>query len=70
MDDWWKRGVIYQIYPLSFQDTNGDGKGDLQGIRQRLDYLAWLGVDAVWLSHIFPSPMMHSSRTRTAAISG
>jgi alpha-glucosidase len=57
MDDWWKRGVIYQIYPLSFQDTNGDGKGDLQGIRRRLDYLAWLGVDAVWLSPIFPSPM-------------
>ncbi len=57
MHDWWKRGVIYQIYPLSFQDTNGDGKGDLHGIRQRLDYLAWLGVGAVWLSPIFPSPM-------------
>jgi len=57
MDDWWKRGVIYQIYPLSYQDTNGDGKGDLQGIRRRLDYLAGLGIDAVWLSPIFPSPM-------------
>ena len=57
MNDWWKRGVIYQIYPLSFQDSNGDGKGDLQGIRRRLDYLVWLGVDAVWLSPIFPSPM-------------
>jgi len=57
MHDWWKRSVIYQIYPLSFQDTDGDGKGDLQGIRQRLDYLASLGVGAVWLSPIFPSPM-------------
>ena len=47
MHDWWKRSVIYQIYPLSFQDTNGDGKGDLQGIRERLDYLASLGVGAV-----------------------
>jgi hypothetical protein len=57
MDDWWKRGVIYQIYPLSFQDTNGDGKGDLRGIRRRLDYLQWLGIDAVWVSPIYPSPM-------------
>ena len=54
---WWRRGVVYQIYPLSFQDSDGDGKGDLNGIRQRLDYLAWLGVDAVWLSPIYPSPM-------------
>ena len=46
---WWQRGIVYQIYPLSFQDSNGDGKGDLNGIRQRLDYLAWLGVDAVWV---------------------
>ncbi|HEX2134419.1 MAG TPA: alpha-amylase, partial [Microvirga sp.] len=42
---WWKRGIVYQIYPRSFQDTNGDGIGDLQGICRRLDYLAWLGVD-------------------------
>src|SRR3954453_1085647 len=54
---WWKRGVIYQIYPRSFQDTDRDGVGDLQGIRQRLDYLAWLGVDAIWISPIYPSPM-------------
>ena len=54
---WWKRGIVYQIYPRSFQDSNGDGIGDLKGIRQRLDYLAWLGVDAVWISPVFPSPM-------------
>ena len=54
---WWERGVIYQIYPRSFQDSDGDGVGDLQGIEQRLDYLAELGVDAIWLSPIFPSPM-------------
>ena len=54
---WWERGVIYQIYPRSFQDSDGDGVGDLRGIAQRLDYLAGLGVDAIWLSPIFPSPM-------------
>lgn len=54
---WWKRGIVYQIYPRSFQDSNGDGIGDLKGIRQRLDYLAWLGVDAIWISPIFTSPM-------------
>jgi alpha-glucosidase len=54
---WWQRGVIYQIYPRSFQDSNGDGVGDLPGILSRLDYLEWLGVDAVWLSPIYPSPM-------------
>jgi alpha-glucosidase len=54
---WWKRGVVYQIYPRSFQDTNGDGIGDLKGICRRLDYLAWLGVDAVWISPIYTSPM-------------
>lgn len=54
---WWQKGIIYQIYPRSFQDSNGDGIGDLSGILQRLDYLTWLGVDAVWLSPIFPSPM-------------
>ncbi|HEX2138378.1 MAG TPA: alpha-amylase family glycosyl hydrolase [Woeseiaceae bacterium] len=56
-DQWWKHGVIYQIYPRSFQDSNGDGIGDLRGIIERLDYLAWLGVDAVWISPIYPSPM-------------
>jgi alpha-glucosidase len=54
---WWKRGVVYQIYPRSFQDSDGDGIGDLKGITRRLDYLAWLGVDAVWLSPFYPSPM-------------
>jgi alpha-glucosidase len=54
---WWKHGVIYQIYPRSFQDTDGDGVGDLKGINERLDYLSWLGVDAIWISPIYPSPM-------------
>ena len=54
---WWQPAVVYQIYPRSFQDSNGDGIGDLPGITQRLDYLAWLGVDAIWLSPIFRSPM-------------
>ena len=57
MTVWWKRGVIYQIYPRSFQDTNGDGIGDLKGITARLDYLTWLGIDAIWISPIYPSPM-------------
>jgi alpha-glucosidase len=54
---WWRGGVIYQIYPRSFQDTNGDGIGDLPGATQRLDHIAALGVDAVWLSPFFRSPM-------------
>jgi alpha-glucosidase len=54
---WWQRGIIYQIYPRSFMDSNGDGIGDLGGIRSKLDYLEWLGVDAVWISPIYPSPM-------------
>ena len=54
---WWQHGVVYQIYPRSFQDSNGDGIGDLPGIISRLDYLQWLGVTAVWLSPIYPSPM-------------
>ena len=54
---WWKHGIIYQIYPRSFLDTNGDGIGDLDGIIKRLDYLVWLGVDAIWISPIYPSPM-------------
>ena len=55
--DWWRGGVIYQIYPRSFQDSNGDGIGDLAGIVQRLPYLAELGVDAIWISPFFKSPM-------------
>jgi alpha-glucosidase len=54
---WWERGIIYQIYPRSFMDSNGDGVGDLGGIRNKLDYLQWLGVDAIWISPIYPSPM-------------
>ena len=54
---WWERGIIYQIYPRSFLDSNGDGIGDLAGIRSKLDYLEWIGVDAIWISPIYPSPM-------------
>ena len=54
---WWQDAVVYQIYPRSFQDSNGDGVGDLAGIESRLDHLAWLGVDALWLSPIYPSPL-------------
>jgi alpha-glucosidase len=54
---WWQEAVIYQIYPRSFQDSDGDGIGDLRGIERRLDHLAWLGVDALWMSPIYPSPM-------------
>ena len=54
---WWQTGVIYQIYPRSFADASGDGTGDLRGIVGRLDYLEWLGVDAVWLSSFYSSPM-------------
>ena len=54
---WWKQGVVYQIYPRSFQDSNGDGIGDLRGIIARLDYLKWLGVKSIWISPFYPSPM-------------
>jgi alpha-glucosidase len=54
---WWQTGIIYQIYPNSFQDSNGDGIGDMAGITRRLDYLAWLGIDAIWISPCFPSPL-------------
>ncbi|MBT3712214.1 MAG: alpha-amylase, partial [Anaerolineae bacterium] len=53
---WWRDGIIYQIYPRSFYDTNGNGLGDLAGITARLDYLADLGVDALWLSPFYPPP--------------
>jgi alpha-glucosidase len=54
---WWSEAVVYQVYPRSFADGNGDGVGDLAGLRSRLEHLAWLGVDAIWLSPIYRSPM-------------
>ncbi|XWK71039.1 alpha-glucosidase [Tunturiibacter gelidiferens] len=55
---WWKHAVLYEIYPRSFQDSNGDGIGDLNGISQRLDYLKSLGVDAIWIAPMYPSPQV------------
>ncbi|NNF91853.1 MAG: alpha-glucosidase, partial [Boseongicola sp.] len=55
-NEWWRHAVIYQVYPRSFQDDNGDGVGDLAGITRRLDHIASLGVDVVWLSPVFTSP--------------
>ena len=55
---WWRGAVIYQIYPRSFLDTDGDGVGDLRGIIERLDYVAGLGVDAIWIAPFFRSPMV------------
>ena len=54
---WWDGAVIYQLMPRSFSDANGDGIGDLQGLQNRLPYLRWLGVDAIWLTPIYPSPL-------------
>jgi len=53
---WWKESVVYQIYPISFKDSNGDGVGDLRGILSKLDYLQDLGVDVVWICPIYQSP--------------
>lgn len=57
MSEWWRGAVVYQVYPRSFADSNGDGVGDLPGLLGRLDYIAGLGVDAVWISPFYPSPM-------------
>ena len=54
--DWWRRGVLYQVYPRSYSDADGDGNGDLAGLRARLDHLEWLGIDGIWLSPTMPSP--------------
>ena len=56
-EDWWRSSTVYQIYPRSFQDSDGDGTGDLAGITARLDHLVDLGVDAFWLSPVYRSPM-------------
>jgi oligo-1,6-glucosidase len=53
---WWKESVVYEIYPRSFNDSNGDGVGDLPGILERIDYLDWLGVDVIWLGPMYQSP--------------
>lgn len=57
-ETWWKHAVIYEIYPRSFQDSNGDGIGDLNGIRERLDYIQHLGIDAIWIAPMYPSPQV------------
>lgn len=56
MEHWWKNSVVYQVYPRSFKDSNGDGIGDIPGIIEKLDYLKELGIDAIWLSPVCKSP--------------
>src|SRR3954471_23415435 len=55
---WWRSAVFYEIAAISFQDSNGDGKGDLPGLLQRVDHLEWLGIDVVWLTPVYSSPML------------
>ena len=55
--EWWKKAVVYQIYPMSFKDSNSDGMGDLGGVLEKVDYLKELGVDIVWMTPIYESPM-------------
>src|SRR6202051_3565910 len=55
---WWKHAALYEIYPRSYQDSNGDGVGDLNGIKQRLGYLQQLGIDAIWIAPMYPSPQV------------
>ena len=59
---WWQGAVLYQLYVRSWQDSNGDGYGDLRGLLSRLDHLSWLGVDAIWLSPTMPSPSQQTCR--------
>ena len=63
---WWQNGVIYQVYPKSFQDTTGSGTGDLRGVTQRLDYLQKLGVDAIWLTPFYISPQVDNGAGESA----
>lgn len=58
--DWWQRGVVYQVWVRSFYDTDGNGNGDLNGVTAKLDYLQWLGIEVIWLSPIYPSPLVES----------
>ena len=62
-DDWWKQAVVYQIYPRSFKDVNGDGLGDIAGVTEKMDYLKNLGVDAIWLSPFYPSGLWRTAAT-------
>jgi alpha-glucosidase len=59
---WWEDAVVYEVYPRSFADADGDGVGDLPGLRSRLGYLADLGVDAIWLTPFYPSPLSRPGR--------
>ena len=58
--NWWKEAVAYQVYPRSFNDSNGDGIGDLPGLIEKLDYLENLGIDVIWLSPMYPSPLSNT----------
>ena len=64
---WWKERVFYQIYPRSFQDSNGDGIGDIPGLISRLDYLQWLGIGAVWLCPVYDLSLIHIYVSTTSA---
>ena len=57
-NEWWRNAVVYQVYPRSFADANGDGTGDVEGIRSRIPYLAKLGIDAIWMNPWYPSPLL------------
>lgn len=67
-DRWWKEGTVYQVYPRSFQDSDGNGVGDLRGITQRLPYLANLGIGSIRISPFFPSPMRAAAANKSARV--